>query len=298
MKIKARKIVQEATDNEEQQENKGEQNYDKALVLSNIRGLLKTSDKGLGFIEEKAGFNPGYVARLEKPGNTTEPSLNFIATAAKYLNVSIDYLVKAPVVDLTPTEKYLLGFLDKLNKETLDYKLDWEIEYQGTLNRMTDSGKVEDWHPLYSYNTFYVPGEADYPEQESRTVFTSHAYDCNTYIAGDCFNLRLKNGARLYLMNAAKAVGECGEFDTRIIEVWMAMPDNTTRYLCADYDTGDIGKAVTTLYTSVKTYMKHPTVKKDLAYIIDSFMKDDMEDDADENDMPDSFAAIDPDVPF
>ena len=87
-------------------------------------------------------------------------------------------------------------------------------------------------------------------------------------------------------MNASKAVGTYGDKISNVIEVWMVMPDDSPRYLCASNDVGEIGEAVNNLYITVGTYMKHPKVKDDLAYIIDSFMDGDIADDPDDDDLP------------
>ena len=52
-------------------------------------------DKGIkiGQIESDAQVQPGYLSRIEKnPGKTT-PSLEFVYTASKELDTSIDFLV-------------------------------------------------------------------------------------------------------------------------------------------------------------------------------------------------------------
>ena len=51
----------------------------------------------------------GYMSRLEKPDNSSEPTLEFVATAAKMLGVSIDFLISANIDEVTPTEKICPG---------------------------------------------------------------------------------------------------------------------------------------------------------------------------------------------
>ncbi len=63
-------------------------NFNKTLCFSNIRELLRQHPEvKIGQIEKEAGIRLGYMSRLEKEGNTAEPSMEFIVTAAKLLKV-------------------------------------------------------------------------------------------------------------------------------------------------------------------------------------------------------------------
>lgn len=271
---------------------KGPKNYDKQILFKNVRYLLKLKENDgvrLGQIERDADLKPGYMSRLEKPDNYTEPSMNFIITAARALNVSMDLLIKVDMEEVTPSEKYALNFIDKLKKDTLDGKLDWSVEYQGELNRLEKDNNDEVWHPLFSYLTFCRPSGFEYPDQVTEVVFPSHSFDTNTYIHDDCYNIRLKNGARLYVMNISKAVYNTREGDEALaIELWMSMPPVTpyedygdARYICSSKDEGPVGETVEELYSVIKQFMKHPKYKSDVANIIDAFMVDDFTDDDD-----------------
>lgn len=272
---------------------KGPKNYDKQVLFRNVRYLLKQKENDgvrLGQIERDADLKPGYMSRLEKPDNNTEPSMNFIITAARALNVSMDLLVEVDMEAITPSEKYALDFIDKLKNDTLGGKLDWNVEYQGELNRLEEDNNDEVWHPLFSYLTFYRQSEVEYPDQVTEVVFPSHSFDTNTYIHDDCYNIRLKNGARLYVMNISKAVYNTREGDEALaIELWMSMPPATqyevygdARYICSSKDEGPVGESVKELYSVIKQFMKHPKYKADVANIIDAFMADDFTDDDDD----------------
>ena len=75
--------------------NKGyEIHYDKYQVFSNIRyHLNKNPNVKIGQIEKAAGIRLGYMARLIKEDNNTEPSVKFICKAAQMLGVSVDQLI-------------------------------------------------------------------------------------------------------------------------------------------------------------------------------------------------------------
>lgn len=129
-------------------------NFNKHRCLENIRFLLKEkTDIKIGQIEKEASVSPGYMSRLEKDGNTSEPSMEFIVSAAKLLKISIDSLISVDFTGLTPTEQYLVNFFDKLKDDTLKDRLDWNIETASSLNRMESdmNGYVD--HPLFNYES-------------------------------------------------------------------------------------------------------------------------------------------------
>ena len=74
---------------------------------------VKNPDVKIGQIEKEAGIRLGYMSRLEKDGNTSEPSMEFVVTAAKLLKVSVDTLISVDLTGLTPTEQYITSFFDK-----------------------------------------------------------------------------------------------------------------------------------------------------------------------------------------
>lgn len=252
--------------------------FNKQLMLDNIYFLLKEFGKKIGELETDAGVSPGYISRISKDGNT-KPGIEFIMKVADSLNTSMDTLLNVELAEMTPTERYLVSFLEKLNKDTLDDKLDWKRESADRLNRAETDINGNPDHPLLSYETFYEEGECEYPEEVSRVVFVSNAFDCRTSINGDCFNLRLKNGSILYLMNISKSVYKLNDPDAFAKEIWMYTPGTGTNFLCSNRDTSFLTALADNLYTTVSERMKHPRIKQELQYVIDAFMKDDVSDD-------------------
>ena len=164
------------------------QNFDKTRCFSNIRELLRRNpDAKIGQIEKEAGVRLGYMSRLEKDGNTSEPSIEFIAAAAKILNVSLDTLISINIAKLTPTEQYILDFFDKLKSDTLADKLEWHVETPGYLNSLEIETEPEYGyeyvdHPLFAQQHVYegsADGRLGYVD---RIVFNSHSFGVNTII--------------------------------------------------------------------------------------------------------------------
>ena len=258
-------------------------NFNKKRCFSNIRELLRQNpDVKIGQIEKEAGIRLGYMSRLEKEGNTSEPSMEFIVSAAKLLKVSIDTLISVDLTGLTPTEQYIINFFDKLKADTLKDKLDWNRETAFNLNRMEPDMNGWVYHPLFAEETFYEETECEYPEEVTRIVFNSKTFGPHTYICGDCFNLRLKNGTILYLMDIEKSVHRTTDTSAYAKEAWMFVPHKGCQLLVASQDDTPIAPLLEVLFSTVKERMEHPKINNDVMFAIDSFMNDDLSDDTDD----------------
>lgn len=258
-------------------------NFNKKRCFSNIRELLRQNpDVKIGQIEKEAGIRLGYMSRLEKEGNTSEPSMEFIVSAAKLLKVSIDTLISVDLTGLTPTEQYIINFFDKLKADTLKDKLDWNRETAFNLNRMEPDMNGWVYHPLFAEETFYEETECEYPEEATRIVFNSKTFGPHTYICGDCFNLRLKNGTTFYLMDIEKSVHRTTDTSAYAKEAWMFVPHKGCQLLVASQDDTPVAPLLEVLFSTVKERMEHPKINNDVMFAIDSFMNDDLSDDTDD----------------
>lgn len=262
-------------------------NFDKTICFSNIRHMLKENPNiKIGQIEKEANVRLGYTSRLEKPDNTSEPSIEYVMSAAKLLGVSLDSLLLMDYSDLSETEKYLVKFTDKLKADTIADKLEWVKENADSLNRPQTDMNGNPEHPLLSQEEFYEESEGEYPNLVDRIVFVSNTFGPRTYIAGDCFNLRLKNGTYLYLMNISKSVHKQGDMSAYAKELWIYKSYNEKQYLLGSQDDSPIAKLIDSLYEIVSENNKHPKIQKDLKSVMDAFMQDDMEDDPVDESLP------------
>ncbi len=259
--------------------------FDKKIMFDNISFILKEVGKKIGELEAEAGVSAGYISRSSKDSNA-KPGIDFIVNVSEALNVSIDTLLKVDLSSLSPTEKYLISFIDKLKRDTMNDKLYWNSESADELNslKLDENGCSE--HPLFEYETFYVKGETDYPEEMSKIIFSSKAFGHNTYINGNCFNLRLKNGVMLYLMSISKAYGSYKDGYYYVKELWMYQPGKGKHFLCNNLDNSVLSSKIIDLYASIEESLKHPKIIPPLKYVIDSFMNDDIEDDVFDGDLP------------
>ncbi|MGO5072026.1 hypothetical protein [Roseburia faecis] len=268
-------------------------NFDKRICFSNIRFLLaENPDIKVGQIEREANVRLGYTARLEKPDNTAEPSVEFIVSAAKLLGVSLDSLLNVDMQELTPTEKYLATFVEKLKKDTLEDKLEWNVEYENQLNHPECDINGNPNHNILNLETFMEEGETGYPEEVTRTTFNSHSFGPNTWFDGDSFNLRMKNGSFLYILSIEKSLHDTRDLSAFVKEIWMYSPGSGLQFLMASNDGTPLACLVEPLYNVVKTQSRHPKLKKGVKSVIEAFMNDDLEDD------PDPFPFDNGNLPF
>ena len=263
--------------------------FNKKLMLDNITYLLQNTNKKVGELETEAEVSIGYISRLSKD-EKTKPSIEFVVKVANSFNVSIDTLVNINLSECSSTEMYLISFLDKLIKDTKDNKLDWDKESEDLLNRYEleyDINGPYVSHPMLSYETFMEESECDYPNEVSRVIMMSDSFGCNTYINGDCFNLKLKNETKLYLMSISKNVYNSRELNKEAKELWIYTPTLGKSILCSTFRNNNLSDMIENLYKEIEEYQKHPKIKDIYKYAIDAFMRDDLEDDKpDLDDLP------------
>ena len=169
-------------------------NFNKQNCFANIRALLKENpDIKIGMIEKEAGIRLGYMARLEKADNTSEPSMEFIASAAKLLGVTIDMLISGKIDGLNGNERFVLKFLDTLITDTLSGDMTWEKESPKELeNTPYFDGKPQ--HILMKHAQYTDIGESGYPELVmERAEFNSLFFNDNMKVdmVGNVYHVEL-----------------------------------------------------------------------------------------------------------
>lgn len=240
--------------------------YDKHLLFNNIRYLLRINNIKLGDIEKEAGVAPGYMSRLDKEFSSTEPSLEFVFTAAKLLNSSLDSLLKIDLSKLSSNEEYILNFLNKLIKETDNDVISWNVEKYELLKSFSDSDSCD--HPLFTIEKF-KDVFFDNTTIINRMVFKSNSYGKNTIIGGDAYNLELPGKCRLYVMKVKNNTAN----GPTAIEIWMYNENNNTAKPLITTADINLSKVLISLYEKIELSVKRPTIDKDLKTVIDAFME-------------------------
>lgn len=168
-------------------------------LCGNIRAAMKDKGIKIGQLESDAQVQPGYLSRIEKnPGKTT-PSLEFVYTASKELDTSIDFLVDGHYDSLTDTEKYVLGFMKKMEDETNQDRLYWNIDLADKILSVFDPNSPEiypftQWEADYNgYFDFHIPVDGQFTP-------SGRSYHCQ--LTG--------TPNEVYLMSLQRKYGESG----------------------------------------------------------------------------------------
>ena len=242
-------------------------NFDKHRVFSNIRKLMQLKDVKLGQIEKEAGTQPGYMSRLEKEGNTSDPTIEFVVSAAKTLNVSLDTLIYGAFGDITPTEAYLLKFLNSIIEDTRDDSITWYRESKATLDKVDgrDYQTGEATHPIFRY-------KVDFDQSgnfSGETVYYNTKFFPNegVYASGNCYNAALDPfGTHLYLMKCAKPGGD------DFYELYI-LKEGQKPVCCSLESCDEISTTMDSLYKEIELSIKRVHLDIGTKSVIDSYFE-------------------------
>ena len=250
-------------------------NFNKFILLKNIRELLKHSKVKLGQIEKEAGCQPGYMSRLEKEGNTTDPSVEFVVTAAMLFDISIDALINSEIKDVTPTEEYVLTFLKSLTEDTREDQITWAREtidtIESTFHYTEDPDDLQ--HPLFNWV------DDDY-DGDGRTI---HRYEYMTafyrgtdaMITGNSYHATLPgSNSDIYLMSCRRTVGD--EFDAEIknyFEMYLVKGPDVIPLCCSSATSEPVAMSINELYKEIERSSAHVHINKNARDAIDKYFQ-------------------------
>ncbi len=251
-------------------------NFDKWILFNNIRELLRSSDVKLGQIEKEAGCQPGYMSRLEKSGNTTDPSIEFVVTAAKMLSVPIDLLIHTDVGIVTPTEEYLLQFLKGLIDDTRSDDILWEKESVTMLQHIEPLFEIgsgsRTTHPLFKYQQMKV-NETEY---EDDIFYDSQFYPRETVrIVDSSYHAELMStAAKIYIMACKKGIAKELANAPLFYEVYLVKGEEVIP-ICCSLDTGTaVSGATEALYKEIEVAAAHVHLNYTARAIISSYLEE------------------------
>lgn len=239
-------------------------NFDKSILFRNIRKLLGSTGVKIGQIERDAHCQPGYMSRLEKAGNTTDPTVEFVVTAAKALNVSVDLLVYSDLGRMTETELYILKFLNNLTKDTKDDLLHWKINNMG---RYVQSGPnvPAEGDPIFNY-LVAVDFKTDAIQYES--LFINKTLRCT----GNCYMAELKGtAAMIYIMNCVDDSAKQNEVK-QFYELYIVSEKKVNPLLSTAQAGETLTRAVSRLFEAVEISATHLHINDDVRTIIDIYL--------------------------
>ena len=240
--------------------------FSKERFLQNVSFLLEAhKEVKIGELETYAGVNAGYLARLNKD-EKAKPSIDFIVKVAEKFQVSVDALVGLEMNQMTPTERYMYAFLEKLLRDTEEEKLNWGFENASFLNNLVVDDFKRSPHP------FFAPAEGVAivgASPRMRCMFYSRTYGEETIVAGDCYYIHISNNATMFLANVAKKAGKQPEPETSVKEVWMK-----TQAPCfiASNKNSHFADIIDNLFNAIAHHFKHPRLGADYRSAIDNYM--------------------------
>ena len=245
-------------------------NFDKMILFSNIRNLLKTKDIKLGQIEREAGCQPGYMSRLEKAGNTSDPSVEFVVTASKMFGIPVDVLISMKVGTITPTEEYVLRFLNGLIEDTCSDELIWECESREYLDKVAidDHAMNGVTHPLFTGKEYLDHG---------KVIGLQVCYNSKFYpeeqvdIFGDCYNAKLiGTDAHIYFMDCAMI--DCLGEQQNFFEMYVV--GETVEPICCSLSAVEIvSNTMQKLNEEIKRAKIHVHLKENAKSVIDKYLE-------------------------
>lgn len=239
--------------------------FDKRICISNIYQLAKEKGLKIGDLEKAAGVSAGYLSRINKEDNTTVPAVDFIAGIAKELGVTVDAIINNDYSSPTPTEKYILSFIDRLLAQTNADKLDWQKETVSQLHSVGYDEQGEPAHPLFT---------EEFAEGNTSNIVYSSRFHEGFDVSGDCFRLALPgtHNTYVYIMCVddpdVKGLPMAGDsYELYIVKHWKV------HALCSTLSsTSMFNNCLTQLYMSVKESCNHPKLDTDIMAEIEAFM--------------------------
>ena len=250
--------------------------FRKEVFLQNLRVLLKESDIKIGQIERESGIQTGYVSRLEKPGNTTDPTAEFIMTASQMLNVPIDLLVKVAIGEMSASERKMLKFFQSLIEDTRNGELAWNKEAKAFFEKekfrvLDDVTGVTD-HPLIRVES--CNDRRSSSSKKVATYLTSFYPNEGVRVNGNSYNTLLPGtDASIYLM-------KCGKYDdstgtTRdFYEVYFVEKRGRVNPVCCTLQCAEsVAEIVKALYLEIEIAGKQAHLTPGAMAIIDSYYK-------------------------
>lgn len=252
-------------------------NFNKYTCFNNIRALLKVNpDVKIGMIEKEAGVRLGYMSRLEKPDNSSEPTLEFVATAAKMLGVSIDFLISANIDEVTPTEKYVLEFIKKIADDSKCGNLYWHREPNQKLNNPTDlySEFGPAPHPLQSPDDDSMDCNGNYREA---SFFSRFYPEKVIQVTGNTYWSRLEDAeSDMYILPCVINMDDNCVEGQACYEIYLVAPDKSVVPLCNTIMACDLIKsAVKDLYMQIEVLASHVNIDNKARSVIDAYLNKD-----------------------
>lgn len=174
----------------------------RSRVLKNINYLMKANNMKVGELEERADISTGLISRIAKEGSTVKMSVEFLASIAKVLGVSVDALIGIDFDGLTPSDTKLIEFLEKMTRKVEHDKILWDKETLNDLDNVRISAdKSITSHPLFKV----VEG---FPGDYSAKYVSGFTKNGDAELCGPIYNYCLKDYFYVFLAQVRYDYGD------------------------------------------------------------------------------------------
>lgn len=266
--------------------------FKRQVCLNNVDYLLNKQNKKLGELEISSGNRPGYLSRMKSGKSNSDPSIEFLMTAAEELDVPLELLVSSDLTQMSATEEFIITFLRKLIEDTQKDELVWTRETPTELEKLEvdrdNNGYSCVGHPLYKVEEQHT----DVEYFEFPTYNSLFFPNCGVKPCGNGYNAYLTGtNNHIYIM-------ECGKGDDRLpwasdifFEIYMVQVDrysNTyTKKLCNTLEmSSPIVTIVNSLVKNIITSLNRVHIESDVRNVIDAYIKGLDIMDSDDEDLP------------
>ena len=224
--------------------------FDKSICIKNIRYLMDKKNLKIGELEKASGNSIGYLSRLEKQDKTTDPSAEFLVTAAQILGITLDELIYDRLEDLSPNEESLLSFLKRLTDNTKKDAVNWDKETAEQHSMYENNHNLMDYpHILYTVDEEVID---TYPEPVGWKYDSKFFDDGRVKVKGTSYHARI-NEFDDYIYIMACSFRDSNEHDSDFYEIYHIDSERDILPVCSTYNAEErIVQAVERLINQIK----------------------------------------------
>lgn len=252
--------------------------FKREICLKNVDYLLAQQNKKLGELEEESGNYPGYLSRMKSGKSNSDPSIEFLMTAAEELNVPLELLVSSDLTEMTSTEEFIMKFLNKVIDNTKKDELRWTRETITELNKLEIERDMDGYevvpHPLY---TIGESGEGvDYYEFPLYNSLFFH--NCGVTPCENGYNAILSGTDNtIYIMECGKGDESLTWSRDRFYELYLVNSDMYGNYrvkkLCNTIEARDtIVETVNSLVKNIISSLNRIHIDGDVKEILSAYI--------------------------
>lgn len=241
--------------------------FNKLKFFANLRYYMKEKDIKIGQIENNAGVQKGYMSRLDKIDSSTDPTIQFVVSAANTVNESLDDLVYGNPAEMSEAENFISKFFKDLLDDTKERMIRWKKVPYGILEKEYNYYNEScEHHPLLVLDELIKDDRGD----NYCVHYVSKFYiDKKVDVDGDVFFTKMPNTDNfVYLVPCSFR----GEEESKFFEVYITDDEKIINGIC---NTKQVHPSITgvfnELYKSAMASYENVYVDDDVRNIIEAY---------------------------